>query len=172
MLAALGINGRRAEYTLPPGEVNYADIPQIVNGNHVLTFRSLTAAMGAAPLPGQAPRWWDVMLELLPAISSPLTSQAERLLLGIVRFEGRLRLNVSSDMPHSMPPEDMLKSLAIQALARWTGLAHPLDMERVQATTQSSSLSSLVRDVIQKTREEVKPREAKEEVAVIGPGRP
>jgi hypothetical protein len=110
------------------------------------------------------------MLELWSVISSPLTWEAEALLVEILRFEGQLRLTVSSDLPHSMPPEDMLKSLAVQALGRWTGLAYLQEMERVQATTQSSSLSSLVRDVIQKAREEAKPRDAKEEVAVSSPG--
>jgi hypothetical protein len=109
------------------------------------------------------------MLELLPAISSPPTWESERLLVWIVRFEGRLRLTVSCDLPHSMPPEDMLKSLAIQALGRWTGLLYLREMERVQATTQSSSLASLVRDVIQKTREETPPRNPKDEVVVSSP---
>jgi hypothetical protein len=68
-----------------------------------------------------------------------------------------------------MPPEDMLKSLAVQALGRWTGLSYLQEMERVQATTRSSSLASLVRDVIQKTREEARPRPVKEEVAVSSP---
>jgi hypothetical protein len=112
------------------------------------------------------------MAELVPAISRHLTWEAEGILLEILRFEGRLRLTVASDLPHSMSPEEMLKSLAVQALARWAGLAYLQEMERVQATTQSSSLSSLVEDVIQKTRQEAKPREAKEEVAVSSPQEP
>lgn len=118
---------------------------------------------------GPGPLWSDLMAELWPAISRPLTWEAERLLLEVLRFEGRLRLTVSSDLPHSMPPEDMLKSLVVQALGRWTGLSYLQEMERVQATTHSSSLSSLVRDVIQKTREEAKRRDPKEEVAVSSP---
>ena len=78
--------------------------------------------------------------------------EGESLLLEILRFEGRLQIDLSSEMPHSMSPEDMLKSLAIQALARWTGLAHLPEMQRVQLTTHSSSLASLVGDVIQKAR--------------------
>jgi len=93
------------------------------------------------------------MAELWPVISSPLTSEGERLLLDIICFEGRLQLAVSSELPHSMPPEDMLKSLAIQALGRWTGLAHLHEMQEVQRTTPSSSLSSLVHDVIQQALE-------------------
>ncbi len=134
-------------------------------------FRCLNAAMAPSPTTGQPPSWSDVMLELLPAISSPLTSETERLLVGIVRFEGRLRLTIAPDMPHSMPPEDMLKSLAIQAFARWTGLAYLYEMRRVQLTTPSSSLASLVRDVIQKASEArpAPPRAIAEEVAEASP---
>jgi hypothetical protein len=117
----------------------------------------------------QGPLWTDLVAELFPEISRPLTWEAEGLLVEVLRFEGRLRLTISSDLPHSMSPEDMLKSLAAQALGRWTGLAYLQEMERVQVTTQSSSLSSLVRDVIYKAREESKPRETKQEVAVINP---
>jgi hypothetical protein len=134
-------------------------------------FRCLTAAMAASPSPGNPPRWTDIMLELLPAISSPLTSETERFLVGVLRFQGRLRLTVSSDLPHSMPPENMLKSLAVQALARWTGLAYLHEMRRVQLTTPSPSLASLVRDVINKASESALSltHEAAEEVAEASP---
>jgi hypothetical protein len=116
-------------------------------------FQALRSAMAASPATGQERRWEDLMADLWPVISSKLTWEGERLLLDIIRFEGRLRLAVSSALPHSMPAEDMLKSLAIQALGRWTGLAHLHEMQRVQMTTPSSSLSSLVLDVIQQARE-------------------
>ena len=96
-------------------------------------------------------RWEELMADLWPALSSPLTGEGERLLLEVIRFKGGCDYR-SSEMPHSMPPEDMLKSLAIQALARWTGLAHLREMQRVQLTTQSSALASLVGDVIQKAQ--------------------
>lgn len=124
--------------------------------------------MGGTSAAGQERRWGDLMMELWPVISAPLTWEGERLLLDLIRFEGRLRLDVSSEMPHSIPPEDMLKSLAIQALAQWTGLAHLCEMQRVQLTTRSPSLASLVRDVIQKasaTRSAVRKRSAIEEIA-------
>ena len=56
-------------------------------------------------------------------------------------------------------------------LARWTGLAHLHEMRRVQLTTPSSSLASLVRDVIQKTSEVrlASPHEVAEEVAEASP---
>ncbi len=133
-------------------------------------FQSVRRAISGAPAGGY--RWEELLADLWPALSSPLTAEAERLLLEILRFAGRLQIDLSSEMPHSMPPEDMLKSLAIQALARWTGLAHLHEMQRVQLTTQSSSLASLVGDVIQKARatsSAMRRREPTEEVAESSP---
>ena len=94
-------------------------------------FQSVRRAMsGTAPAGGYP--WEELLADLWPVLSSPLTADGERVLLEILRFGGRLQINVSSEMPHSMPPEDMLKSLAIQALARWTGLVHLNEMRRVQ----------------------------------------
>jgi len=135
-------------------------------------FQVLRSATGGTTAAGQECRWGDLMKELWPVISAPLTWEGERLLLDLIRFEGRLRLAVSPEMPHSMPPEDMLKSLAIQALARWTGLAHLHEMQRVQLITQSSSLASLVGDVIQKARathSAVRRHPATEEIAESSP---
>src|SRR4051794_27791638 len=100
-----------------------------------LAIPAIRAAMGGG---GGDYRWEDVMAELLPLITSPLSPDAERLFLEILRFDGRLRLVVSCEMPHSMPPTDMLKSLAVQALAQWTGLDHLHDMLKLQRTTKSS----------------------------------
>ncbi len=134
-------------------------------------FQSLRRAIaGAAPARGY--RWEELLADLWPALSSPVTADGERLLLEILRFAGRLQIDLSSEMPHSMPPEDMLKSLAVQALARWTGLAHLYELRRVQLTTQSSSLASLVGDVIQKARatsSALRTRPATEEIAESSP---
>ncbi len=91
-------------------------------------FQSLRRAIAGRRQPGAVYRWEELLADLWPALSSPVTADGERLLLEILRFAGRLQIDLSSEMPHSMPPEDMLKSLAVQALARWTGLAHLYEM--------------------------------------------
>src|SRR5262245_30938165 len=101
-----------------------------------ISSQFLTRAMGAEP--GPDPTWGQLMAEVWPIISAPLSWEGERLLLEILHFNGRLRLSESSELPHSMPPEDMLKSLAVQALAKWTGLTHLTEMERVELTTRTS----------------------------------
>ena len=86
------------------------------------------------------------------------------MLLRVVRFEGELRLNEDSEPPHSMSPEEMLKSVAIQALARWTGLTHLLEMQRVEATAASPVLASIVRATIRGT---IPPKRSATEIEVV-----
>ena len=94
-------------------------------------------------------RWEDLLAAIeAVAVGDSLGWDAERVLLRVVRFEGELRLNEDSEPPHSMSPEEMLKSVAIQALARWTGLTHLLEMRRVEATAASPVLASIVRATI------------------------
>ena len=51
-----------------------------------------------------------------------------------------------------MSPEEMLKSLATQGLAKWTGLTHLNEMQRVEATSASPVLGSIVRATIKKAQ--------------------
>lgn len=79
-------------------------------------------------------RWCD-LLTAFQAIADGylLGFEAERALLNIVRFEGKFCLSGDSEL-HSMSPEEMLKSLAIQALAKWHGNAHLDIKERDKST--------------------------------------
>ncbi len=101
-------------------------------------------------------RWEDLISAMRAVISVPLSSQTEHLLFSVLRFNGHIRLAASSELPHSMAPEDMLKSLAVQALGKWTGSAHVLEMQKVLVTTSSPALASVVRTVIQKARQTVR----------------
>jgi hypothetical protein len=113
------------------------------------SFLALKRAMGVAGATGPEPSWGEVIGELWPVISSPLSSVGERLLLDVIHHHGRLHLNEMAELPHSMPPDEMLKSLAVQALARWTGLVYLTELQHLELTASSSALRSIVRVVIQ-----------------------
>jgi hypothetical protein len=113
------------------------------------SFLALKRAMGTAGATGLEPSWAEVMGELWPVISLPLSVDGERLLLEVIHHRGQLHLTETSDLPHSMAPDEMLKSLAVQALARWTGLTYLTELQRLELTASSSSLQSTVRAVIQ-----------------------
>ena len=83
-----------------------------------MLFPATKRAMGA-DWPSPAPSWGEVMSELWPVISSPPSLVGEQLLLDVIHYNGRLHLTVTTDMPHSLPPDEMLRFLAMQALVRY-----------------------------------------------------
>jgi hypothetical protein len=94
--------------------------------------------------------WQDIYSAMCEVASSRLTPEVESLLLEVVRFEGRIRLAPRSDLPSSMSPEDMLKSLSLQALAKRAGRVWLPTMRRVRATTHSPALASVLSALIRK----------------------
>lgn len=118
-----------------------------------VVFQAIRTSMAGKASAGQAPRWGDLLAELVAATSSPLTAEVERLLLEILRFGGELQLNESSPMPHRMSPENMLKTLALKALGRWTGATYLPTMRRLAATASPASFACAIRGVIQKVIE-------------------
>jgi hypothetical protein len=124
-------------------------------------LQALKTALGIIRLRGAKPQWNEVLGELLFATYSPLTPEVERLLLAILRFEGELVLDETSDGPHSMTPEEMLKSVAAQALGQWTGARYLMTLRRIEAASLSASLVSILQAVIEKVRSNKgKPRSA------------
>ena len=96
-------------------------------------------------------QWEDVLGAVDVVFAEPLSRKVEHLMLAVLRFGGELRLAESSELPHSMPPEAMIKSFAVQWLARETGLTHLPEMQRVEATAVSPVLASVVRATIRET---------------------
>jgi hypothetical protein len=108
----------------------------------------------AARETGEEYRWEQLLSAMRSLISGPPIPEVERLLVALLRFDGEIRLHPDSELPHSMPPEEMLKSLALQTLARWAGLTYLREMQRVQATAASPVLAGIARTVIQRASAE------------------
>lgn len=106
-------------------------------------FPNLRAAMTQGAMPGHEPRFDTVKAELLSTMSAPLTGVAEEMLLAILAFDGELQLDESSEMPHRMSPEDMLKSLAAQALVVRTGAKHTDAIRRVEVAAEPALACTL-----------------------------
>jgi hypothetical protein len=109
-------------------------------------------------------QWEDILGAVDVVFAEPLNREVERVMLAILRLDRRIPLAESSELPHSMPPEDALKSIAVQWLARETGLTHLSEMQRVEATAMSLVLASAVRATI---RETARNRASKEKVEVV-----
>lgn len=114
------------------------------------------------------PRLWDdVLAAFYGVIAAPFTPRGEALLLAVLRFDGRLDLDAASEIPHSMSPEDMLKSLAVQALGKWTGQLYAPAMKRLQikAEANSPALASVIEAVLSRAAGVTKPEPDLEPVA-------
>lgn len=117
----------------------------------------ITTVLESGPKPDEKYRWPDLHAAMLQVISAPLTSGTEHLLLSILRFDGRIRLDTSYEVPHRMSAEDMLKSLAVQALAKWTGSTYVRAVRRLQASSTSPGLLSVIRAVLRQMNQPKKP---------------
>jgi hypothetical protein len=99
---------------------------------------------------------WQEIVTAMADITKTQTEEAEELLVNILEFEGAIRLAPESDIPHAMSPRDMLKSLAIQSLSRWTGRKHIRAFERVYVTTKSPILAGTAKVHIERLGGELK----------------
>ena len=102
-----------------------------------------TAMAGNAPA-GQEPKWFDLLGELERATG--ITPETEKMLVEILQFEGRLQLDEKSEFPHSMSPDEMLKSCAVQSLGAFTGGRYLQIMEQLEVKA-SASLACIIRAV-------------------------
>jgi tetratricopeptide (TPR) repeat protein len=96
--------------------------------------------------------WEDLLAAMQEVTSAGRTPEVEDLLVAALRFEGRFRLTPTSGRPHRLSPEDMVKSLAIQALGRWGAVDHIPEIERIESTARSPGLASVARSTIQRLR--------------------
>ena len=97
--------------------------------------------------------WEDLLAAVQEVTLSAPTREVESVLLAALRFEGRFRLTPKSGRPHRLSPEDMVKSLAIQALGKWSSVAHLTEIERIESTTRSPGLASVARASAERLRQ-------------------
>ena len=95
-------------------------------------------------------RWPDLLAAMEEIISGPFLDETKLFLVDVLHFSGRICLDPNSELPHSMSAEDMVKSLAMQCLEKFTGPVYLRDFVRIQSTTASPVLSGIARLVAQK----------------------
>lgn len=128
-------------------------------------LKAIEQALSITTSSDSKPTWGEVTAELWSIITSQLSADDEQMLLNILRHRERLSLDESAEMPHRMPPNEMLQSLAAQALGRWTGATYLAELRRLEFTTASQALRSTLRAVIRKI--EANPPREPEFVAIF-----
>lgn len=96
--------------------------------------------------------WQDIMAAMSDILQTH-TEETEALLRRILDFEGTIRLSPRSDIPGAMEPENMLRSLSVQALSLWRGQTYLKVFRRLHAATPSPALAGIVKVYIDKLEE-------------------
>lgn len=78
-----------------------------------------------------------------------LSAESVAVLRSVLEFRGHIALAEGSELPHAMPPEEMLKAHVVQALARADLEKHREAIQRVADSPESSErLASIARGVL------------------------
>jgi class 3 adenylate cyclase len=97
------------------------------------------------------PYSWEYLLSAMQELTSSEPSpEVESVPLAALRFEGRFNLTTTSGRPHRLSPEDMVKSLAIQALGKWGRTAHLAEIQQIESMARSPGLASVARATAQR----------------------
>ncbi len=91
---------------------------------------------------GKRFRWHHIVSALHHVAQDP-SPAATLLLRTLAEFSGHLSLDPRADLPHSMPPEIMLQSLAVQSLAQRNRGKHRALIHRVVRTAHSDLLAAI-----------------------------
>ncbi len=91
------------------------------------------------------PHHWQHVLGAMQVVTGTRTAESAAVLREVARFEGRLALHPAQGLPHALPPEDLLRGLAVQALGRWDRSRHRDVIELVLARAEAGPLAAMAR---------------------------
>jgi len=91
------------------------------------------------------PHHWHHVLGAMQVVTARHTAGSVALLREVAQFAGRLALDESHGLPHAMPPEDLLRGLAVQALGRWDRSRHRDVIARVASRADDGPLAAMAR---------------------------
>jgi hypothetical protein len=98
--------------------------------------------------PGSQPYTWQHVLGALQAVCGERSSESEAVLRKAASYEGRCQLDEGAGLPHSMSPEDLLRSIAVQSLAEWDRNRHRDVIARAAALADSEHVAAIARQYL------------------------
>jgi hypothetical protein len=91
---------------------------------------------------------WKNVLATAHAVTSGRTVRRERLLRRVALFRGKLPLDTRQGLPHALPPEEVLRCIAVQTLSQWDRKKHRDVIQRVADTAEHDLVASIARDAL------------------------
>jgi len=89
--------------------------------------------------------YWEDVRAAIHHVATTRVPESERVLRRLLTADFTVRLARASGAPHALAPEDMLRSVAIQALGTWNRRRHRDVIARVARTSHSDLLVAIAR---------------------------
>lgn len=91
---------------------------------------------------------WHHILGMMTAVCDERSAAHERVLRSVATFTGKYKIDPSHGLPHSMPPEELLRSLAAQTLASWNKSRHRALLKKVAEEAEHDIVTHVVRHAL------------------------
>ena len=109
-------------------------------------MREISGGQADRRTDGQADGWTEGPPD---SRTDAMSQESEDVLHAVLGFRGHIELAEGSELPHAMPPEEMLKAHAVQTLAGADLEKHREAIQRVADDSNSSErLASIARGVL------------------------
>ncbi|HET9065538.1 MAG TPA: hypothetical protein VFN22_06960 [Gemmatimonadales bacterium] len=93
---------------------------------------------------------WHHVLAAVEIVTATKSARHAALLRRIARFDGRLALDHRHGISHAMPPEEVLRAIAIRTLAAWDGTKHATLIRQVRDHADHDLVALVARDALRK----------------------
>jgi hypothetical protein len=95
---------------------------------------------------------WHHVLSVMRVVTSERSAVREALLRRVALNLGRLQLDPHHGMAHAMPPEDVLRCIAVDTLAAWGRRRHRDVFRRVLGAAEREIVMEVARAALRRTR--------------------
>ena len=93
---------------------------------------------------------WPHVLAIAQVVTADRSAVREGLLRRAALFQGTYRLDPSHGMPHAMPPEDVLRCIAVDALGKWDARKHRDVIQHVARTAEREMVAEIARAALRR----------------------
>ena len=91
---------------------------------------------------------WPHVLAVVQQVRETSSEDSQAVLREVASFAGRLTLDESQGLPHSMSPEDFLRWIAVQSLATWDLARHRDVIARAAALADHENVALKARQLL------------------------
>jgi hypothetical protein len=90
------------------------------------------------------------VLAIAQELTSGRSATREALMRRVALFQGRFAIDPTHGMPHAMPPEDIMRCIAVDALGTWDARKHRDVIRHVADTAERQMVAEIARAALRR----------------------